>query len=728
MCMSYFSLSSTFNRFLWVVLQIEAICADCNSDEEIEEVLRSLPATLAETYSRCLLRIPKRRPGDLRLAPKILRWVIFANRSLHEDELKEAIAFGSADTAWNSGKVPKTITNCGNLLVFDEAGTVRLAHSTVRQYLLSEKQPDSKVVGLTSEEQTEVLKNFDFKQEQAELEIGEDCVTYLSFSDFNTRSVRTAETGDFTVPNIPPPLTALSALTSPFVNRFMKRPFSRSGQLKNTIVVPRTKTVRTEPLKYKLLEYAKTHWAIHTTHMSNRSPVWENFKRLALTQNRSWKLQPWIKDDFPDAAQYKSLFQWAIDHEHIPLLNLVDSLPPGSKLLDLGKQLWNGDPPLSYAADNNRAHAVAFLLDHCKVNGKNRDGETALHCAARQGHSAVVGVLLTAGKININARSKKKSTPLLLAAYGGHMEVAQLLLGKGADSAVKDVAGKGVWYATALSGNWEFLKLLLDNNAPFEHNFRPQNTSLVVEASKGNWEAVVQLLLEKELDVNAQDGSCAEALYKASRGGHEMIVRLLLERGVDIDAQDGMKGTPLQAASSQGHEMVVRLLLERGADVNAQDGMEENPWQAASSQLLFESRVDVNIRSGYYGNALNAASCNGYEKVVQLLLENGADVNIQIGHYGNALNAASCYGYEKVVRLLLESGADVNIQSGHYGNALNTASYCGHEKVVQLLLENGADVNIQSGYYGNALNAATFRGHTSVARLLSESMKTGVSL
>ena len=46
--------------------------------------------------------------------------------------------------------------------------------------------------------------------------------------------------------------------------------------------------------------------------------------------------------------------------------------------------------------------------------------------------------------------------------------------------------------------------------------------------------------------------------------------------------------------------------------------------------------------------------------MVQLLLEKGADVNAQGGYYGNALQAASYEGNEKVVQLLLKKGADVN--------------------------------------------------------------------
>jgi ankyrin repeat protein len=42
---------------------------------------------------------------------------------------------------------------------------------------------------------------------------------------------------------------------------------------------------------------------------------------------------------------------------------------------------------------------------------------------------------------------------------------------------------------------------------------------------------------------------------------------------------------------------------------------------------------------------------------VKYLLSQGADVNVQGGHYGNALQAASDGGHEKVVEQLLGSGA-----------------------------------------------------------------------
>ncbi len=107
----------------------------------------------------------------------------------------------------------------------------------------------------------------------------------------------------------------------------------------------------------------------------------------------------------------------------------------------------------------------------------------------------------------------------------------------------------------------------------------------------------------------------SNALQEASGEGYLEIVQILLEKDADIDAQGGYYGTALQAASYGGHLDVVQFLLEQGADINVQGGR-------------------------YYGNALQAASYGGYLEIVQILLAKGADINAQGGYYGNALQAA----------------------------------------------------------------------------------------
>ena len=59
---------------------------------------------------------------------------------------------------------------------------------------------------------------------------------------------------------------------------------------------------------------------------------------------------------------------------------------------------------------------------------------------------------------------------------------------------------------------------------------------------------------------------------------------MLLDKGVDVNAQDELYGNALQAASYEGHGQVVKMLLDKGADVNTQGGEYGNALQAASRQ------------------------------------------------------------------------------------------------------------------------------------------------
>ncbi|KFY05690.1 hypothetical protein V491_09060 [Pseudogymnoascus sp. VKM F-3775] len=67
--------------------------------------------------------------------------------------------------------------------------------------------------------------------------------------------------------------------------------------------------------------------------------------------------------------------------------------------------------------------------------------------------------------------------------------------------------------------------------------------------------------------------------------------------------------------------------------------------------------VDVNAHGGAYGNALQAASARGHNKIIEVLLSKDANVNAQGGLYGNALQAASAEGYDKIVEVLPSNGA-----------------------------------------------------------------------
>ncbi|OQO08792.1 hypothetical protein B0A48_05682 [Cryoendolithus antarcticus] len=150
---------------------------------------------------------------------------------------------------------------------------------------------------------------------------------------------------------------------------------------------------------------------------------------------------------------------------------------------------------------------------------------------------------------------------------------------------------------------------------------------------EGVEDAMCAILNDGHANENSHWEGEGSALYAASSKGRAKVVEMLLAKGADVNAQGGDYSNALQAASAGGHEKVVDILLAKGADVNAQ--------------------------GGDYGNALQAALARGHEKVVDILLAKGADVNAQGGRYGNALQAASRGGHEKVAGMLLAKGAEV---------------------------------------------------------------------
>ncbi|KAL9024573.1 MAG: hypothetical protein Q9196_006421 [Gyalolechia fulgens] len=270
---------------------------------------------------------------------------------------------------------------------------------------------------------------------------------------------------------------------------------------------------------------------------------------------------------------------------------------------------------------------------------------------------------------------------------------------------------------------------IIDHHHKVLDTYFEEMVTVLYAASSGGHEKIVQLLLDKGAEVNAQGGHWGNALQAASAASaevHEKILQLLFDKGAEVNAQGRWYHNTLQAASEGGHEKIVQLLLDNGADINAQGGEWGNALQAASwggdekiVQLLLDKGAEVNARGvGPYSSALLAALYGGQEKIALLLLDKGAEFNAQRGEWGNALRVASWEGDEKIVQLLLDKSAEVNTQSG-YSKALQAASEQGHKRIVQLLLDKGAEVNARGvGPYSSALLAALDGGHEKIALLL----------
>ena len=106
--------------------------------------------------------------------------------------------------------------------------------------------------------------------------------------------------------------------------------------------------------------------------------------------------------------------------------------------VNLDARSRNGDTALMLAAYNGNIAGVRALLD--KGAEPNQTGWTALHYAATVGRNDIVQLLLDRSAY-IDAESPNQTTPIMMAARGGHILTVKLLLDEGADLTLKNGAG-----------------------------------------------------------------------------------------------------------------------------------------------------------------------------------------------------------------------------------------------------------------------------------------------
>jgi ankyrin repeat protein len=125
----------------------------------------------------------------------------------------------------------------------------------------------------------------------------------------------------------------------------------------------------------------------------------------------------------------------------------------GNALDDTGK------PPVVYAAASARLDIVKQLMTaaHIDLNARYANELTLLMWASGPDQAIpeaqvieVVSYLLDAGA-HIDDRDARGRTALMIAAEGGHAEIADSLLTRGADPSLKDKAGKRAADLTVLS-------------------------------------------------------------------------------------------------------------------------------------------------------------------------------------------------------------------------------------------------------------------------------------
>jgi len=206
----------------------------------------------------------------------------------------------------------------------------------------------------------------------------------------------------------------------------------------------------------------------------------------------------------------------------------------------------------------------------------------------------------------VNRRGYMHSTPLVSwlatksTAVDNYLDVAKILMDKGADVNAKDDNGKTA-LMHAVHYDLEVVRLLVDKGADVNARDNDGRTVLISASSHLD---VVKYLVERGAEINARDDKWGTTplLFAIQNGRQETpaLVKFLVEQGADVNAKNKDGLTPLMMAGRDDRIPLesITFLVEHGADVNAKDKQGETAIDRLRSRpdakAFLESVVDRN--------------------------------------------------------------------------------------------------------------------------------------
>ncbi|KAI7467228.1 hypothetical protein KC351_g14133 [Hortaea werneckii] len=489
--------------FRWAHCQIQELKKlKSTKPKYIEDVLRTLPKTLDETYDRMLCAIEERyRPEALTL----LRWITYSKVPLTLEELAEAAIVdpsgeGTVDID-NRGDIEDSLDILSGLVMVygaddghmtddpsnntddsedlpiltsdaiapledDSNLMVRLAHFSVKEYLESERILES------------IAKGFYLDAANEHRFLAQSCMTYLMYCSDDMTEVSGWE----------------------------------------------------DQRAHPLLKYSAESWYYHVSLQADG-----DLRREVQMLTTHRFMSCWLFNDL-------------------------------SFCVDIMLLYFSGPVQAIYFASCAGLGKVAELLlaRGANVNAQGGKCGHALQAACDRGNIDLVELLLESGA-DVNAQGGYYGSALTAASFKGYIDIVELLLRKGAkpNGPGHKTFGNAL-QAASLEGHVNVVELLMVKGADLHAQGGRYNNALHAASVEGYAE-VVELLLRSGANVNAQGGEYGNALQAAAVGGHRKVVSGLLIAGANVNAQGGDYGTALQAAKCEKHEEIVNMLLAAGA-------------------------------------------------------------------------------------------------------------------------------------------------------------------
>ncbi len=209
---------------------------------------------------------------------------------------------------------------------------------------------------------------------------------------------------------------------------------------------------------------------------------------------------------------------------------------------------------------------------------------------------AKIDMLIRLG-VDVNAKSVKNGSALLVATAVGNLPIIEYLVSSGADVNITTITGLGVTplLLACQNGDNDIVEFLIEKGARLNMLPNAVNTPLNMAIDYGHKE-VVETLIKNGVRVNEQvvfPQIYISPLVKAIKKENKDIVEILIKNGAKVNQQDAIGYTPLMYASQKGNVEIVKLLIKKGADVNIKNKVGFTALKVAKDEKTQKAIIDA---------------------------------------------------------------------------------------------------------------------------------------
>ena len=333
---------------------------------------------------------------------------------------------------------------------------------------------------------------------------------------------------------------------------------------------------------------------------------------------------------------------------------------------------------------------------------------------------------------NIDAKIPEGMTPLHLAVEKGLLEIASLLLDRGADINAEDHLDRTPLHIAILLGDLEMVSLLLDRGADHNKLDNDLKAPLHLASQLCQKDIILRLLKEDSIEINIQqqvtwDYDSIDELYQPTpleisiKESCEEGSLLLLENGaateIDVFRTQHSPYSLIKvgnvlflAVENRSSDRVIEAIIKNSSpdifNATNQHGSTVLNVSARKGGKIFHKLLEyyenINLPNKYGNTPLHFAA---NEDVVSTLLKKQPSLACAENNRGDTPFHSFLFFKDHpagMIKLLLEEGSGllcIDKQDENGEAPLHIAARQGNLEAARILLENGANINVGTNEY-----------------------------